>query len=119
MELPEENLTFSLATGKRVTMKVWGNAQAAAAWLSALVSDRLIPSRPFMMEALLAVCEAHQIHTAVLFFAPTASDASYRLFETAKKPCPMASEPVALNPDRIEEEAIWQGGERACRRVGV
>jgi len=84
MELPSENVTFSLATGRRVTMKVWGNAQAAAAWLSALVSDRLQPSRPFTWEDLLAVCERYAIQMDVLMKAPpTAADAYCPLFTDA------------------------------------
>jgi hypothetical protein len=117
MELPGENLTFSLATQRRVTIKVWGDAGAAEAWLSALVSDRLTPSRPFTLEALRAVCEAHQINMAVLFHAPTSSESFYRLFETAT-----AAPRSLLGATEKESQAgrrvgVWEcGSDRAWER---
>ena len=111
MELPGENLTFSLATARRVTIKVWGDAGAAEAWLSALAQDRLQPERPFTMEELLKVCEQHQIQMAVLLSAPTKVAASYRLFETS----PL--QPWGLSMDSTpasgKEEARQHGGEGA------
>ena len=91
-------------------MKVWGNAPAAAAWLSALVSDRLEPEKPFTLDDLLAVCEAHQIQMGVLFNAPTASDAFYRLFE--KSPL-LPWGDFASTTVSGKEEARQHGGEGA------
>ena len=73
MELPSENVTFSLANGKRATIKIWGDTSAARAWLSALASDRLEQEKPFTLDDLLAVCEQHQIQMGVLFNAPTSA----------------------------------------------
>jgi hypothetical protein len=83
MEIPAENVTFALANGQRVTIKVWGNAEAAVAWLSALVSDSLAPAQPFTQLDLQAVCQRYEIEMGVLLTAPTAVAAYCRLFGEA------------------------------------
>lgn len=79
IELPSMTLTFNLARG-RATIKVWGNAEAAEAWLTALVSDRLEPRKPFANTSLQAICLKYQVNIEVLFRAPTMADAYYGLF---------------------------------------
>lgn len=88
MELPSENLTFKRSTsqspGGRVTIKVWGFAEAAKTWLEALVSDQLETPEPFTMADLLAACERYSIQMGVLLSnLPTWGDAYYRLFTEA------------------------------------
>ena len=116
MELPGENLTFSLVKGRSVTIKVWGNALAAEAWLSALVSERLSPPRPFTMEELFKVCELKKINMAVLFFAPAASDAYESLFPQSPTALGQGGEKATV---RGCDGAAVHGGEVARWRVAT
>ena len=75
LELGFENVTFELVSGMKVTIRVWGDTEAARAWIFALWSDGL-PAKPFTLEELAAVCQAYRINMGVLLFnIPTAGDA--------------------------------------------
>jgi hypothetical protein len=98
IQLPSENLTFELVGGAKATIKVWGNAQAAKAWLSFLVSDHLKPSKRFTMVDLLAVCEQYQIQMEVLFSAPTVAKVYGSVFD---------ANPTVKRVEAATQQAVW------------
>jgi hypothetical protein len=82
LELEEESLSFELASGKWVTIKVWGSVSRAAQFFRALMSDSLEPPVPFSEEKLCSVCQREAMTWGVLFGAPTVRDAYSPVFSS-------------------------------------